>query len=426
MVMNDSTVTPPAEAPGSAAASPAAGGAVVGHNGAPCLIEPALQFKMDLAEFGADTFNKCFQCATCSSACVMSPEKDSFPRKELVWMMWGLEDRLVRDPDIWACHYCGHCSQRCPRGANPGEAMMALRRYAITRYDWTGLSRRLYKSVWWEIAAVLAVAAVVVGLFAVSGAFAPARMVTTSVHLNQFIPVHLVHIGDWVMAAVLTFFLATNSLRMGRFILNGQKAPWSAYIAEAKGFLAQALVQAKWRHCDTSNSVRWLKHFILVTGYVTMFTLVMFFLKLLQVDNSSFTWISLLGYYATFAILFYSGDAILGRLRKREEMHRFSHTSDWMFLILLFLTGLSGILVHIFRLSNLPRPTYFTYVAHLAIAVPMLVVEVPFMKWAHLAYRPLALYLKAVKERSQNPENWRPLSKLRGWDRSDDCLEFIG
>jgi hypothetical protein len=38
------------------------------------------------------------------------------------------------------------------------------------------------------------------------------------------------------------------------------------------------------------------------------------------------------------------------------------------------------------------------YVIHLAVAVPMLVLEVPFMKWAHLMYRPLALYLKAVKE----------------------------
>jgi heterodisulfide reductase subunit C/quinone-modifying oxidoreductase subunit QmoC len=38
------------------------------------------------------------------------------------------------------------------------------------------------------------------------------------------------------------------------------------------------------------------------------------------------------------------------------------------------------------------------YVIHLAVVVPLLVLEVPFMKWAHLMYRPLALYLKAVKE----------------------------
>jgi len=30
----------------------------------------------------------------------------------------------------------------------------------------------------------------------------------------------------------------------------------------------------------------------------------------------------------------------------------------------------------------------------------MLVLEVPFAKWAHLLYRPLALYLMRVKERA--------------------------
>ena len=42
------------------------------------------------------------------------------------------------------------------------------------------------------------------------------------------------------------------------------------------------------------------------------------------------------------------------------------------------------------------RATYYTYVVHRAILVPMLVVEVPFSKWSHLAYRPLAVYLTGL------------------------------
>ena len=38
-----------------------------------------------------------------------------------------------------------------------------------------------------------------------------------------------------------------------------------------------------------------------------------------------------------------------------------------------------------------------TYMLHMAIAVPMLVVEVPFGKWAHLLYRPLGMYVAEVK-----------------------------
>ena len=95
-----------------------------------------------------------------------------------------------------------------------------------------------------------------------------------------------------------------------------------------------------------------------------------------------------------------SGDAIISRLKKKDEIHRHSHESDWMFLILLFLTALTGILMHFFRIFNWPMAAYIGYVIHLAIAVPMLVLEVPFMKWAHLMYRPFALYLKEVRKQA--------------------------
>ena len=57
--------------------------------------------------------------------------------------------------------------------------------------------------------------------------------------------------------------------------------------------------------------------------------------------------------------------------------------------------------MHAFRLAGWALPTYYMYVIHLAIAVPMLVIEVPFGKWAHLLYRPLAIYLMKVKERAR-------------------------
>jgi hypothetical protein len=37
------------------------------------------------------------------------------------------------------------------------------------------------------------------------------------------------------------------------------------------------------------------------------------------------------------------------------------------------------------------------YVIHLMGVVPMLVLEVPFSKWSHMAYRPLAVYFSRVK-----------------------------
>jgi hypothetical protein len=43
--------------------------------------------------------------------------------------------------------------------------------------------------------------------------------------------------------------------------------------------------------------------------------------------------------------------------------------------------------------------TYILYVVHLMVAVPMLVLEVPFAKWAHLMFRPVVLYATSVKEK---------------------------
>ena len=82
----------------------------------------------------------------------------------------------------------------------------------------------------------------------------------------------------------------------------------------------------------------------------------------------------------------------------RGDVTRFSHLSDWLFPILLFLTAATGILAHILRVQDLPMPTYVMYTIHLCVAVPMLVVEVPFGKWAHLLYRPVAIYVDAVRK----------------------------
>jgi hypothetical protein len=43
--------------------------------------------------------------------------------------------------------------------------------------------------------------------------------------------------------------------------------------------------------------------------------------------------------------------------------------------------------------------TYVLNVIHLMVAVPMLVLEVPFAKWAHMMYRPVALFATSVKEK---------------------------
>jgi quinone-modifying oxidoreductase subunit QmoC len=98
------------------------------------LVEPDVGFINEVAGLGGQDLKKCFQCATCSVACPISPENKPFPRKEMIAASWGLKDRLVSDGDIWLCHHCGDCTTLCPRGANPGDVLGAIRSYAISEY----------------------------------------------------------------------------------------------------------------------------------------------------------------------------------------------------------------------------------------------------------------------------------------------------
>jgi nitrate reductase gamma subunit len=132
-----------------------------------------------------------------------------------------------------------------------------------------------------------------------------------------------------------------------------------------------------------------------------MFVLVVVFLYWFQVEDTSFHWTSLLGYYATIVLLGATAWIMADRLKKKQQIHKHSDLADWLFVILLFLTTLTGIALHLARLLDLPMTTYVAYTVHLMIAVPMLVVEVPFGKWSHMLYRPLALYLFAVEQRAR-------------------------
>jgi ferredoxin len=373
------------------------------------LIQPDTDFIRDIMRLGGGDLKKCAQCAACTSACSLSTAEEGFPRKQVLAAQWGLKESLVEDPAPWLCFYCGDCSKTCTRDASPGEIMMALRRYLTTQYDFTGLSRLMYRSAFWEIGILLVVAAMVVLVFTLPASFGfgllsqsgPAPLST--VMLDKFAPKEMVHLGDTILAVSLSSLLLVNAMRMFFSVTRRKKIPARFYASCAVDFLVQAVTQIRWRACNDRDAIRnWLRHLVLVTGYATMFTLVVVFLPWFQVEDKSIHWTSFLGYYCTAVLLATTGWILFDRMRKRTEMHRYSHLSDWLFPILLFLTALSGILVHLFRVLDRPMPTYSMYVAHLGIAVPMLVVEVPFGKWAHLLYRPLALFVVAARNKAMH------------------------
>jgi len=366
---------------------------------------------LNLKKFGVQDAAACFNCGNCTAVCSLSGESVPFPRKTIRYLQLGLDRKLLQSPEPWLCYYCGDCSDTCPRQANPGEVMMGLRRYLTSRYDWTGISRLFYTSKAFEVLSILVVAALVGLAFY----FFHGPLLTDRVALNVFAPNTTIEILDLILLIVLSFFLLSNAFRMARAVMDnpGRPAlgagsifgiPLRTYLREAKEFVVQFATQKRFGTCGTRpQRTQWVVHLLIMTGYSIVFIMVVIGIRWFQRDDIYPLWhpVRLLGYYATFAILYGVTYAIIGRLKKSKSVYRHTHSTDWAFLVLLWLTTFSGILIHATRLLELPLTTYYLYVIHLMIAVPMLVIEVPFAKWTHQLYRPLILYLMKVKATAQ-------------------------
>ncbi len=358
----------------------------------------------DLEKFGIGDWNECFHCGNCTAICPLSEQGFIFPRYEIRNLQLGLKDSLAGNVEPWLCYYCGECSETCPRDANPGELMMTLRRYLTSVYDWTGISRKIYTSKIWEFGFIFFLAAIVLGLFLVFSTIpAEAERLTAEggVALNKFAPTEWIHFGDVIMALLLAFLLISNIFNMYLKIIVKDKSfkiPIKLYFKEFWSLIWNFASQWRFNKCETK--FYWLVHWLVMSGYVLLFTMIVFFLWWFQTEIIHEWWHPqrILGYYATIGLTVGVIYFIISRTKKAVEHSKYSHFTDWTFLVLLLLTTITGILVHIFRISGLPMATYYMYVFHLMVAFPMLMLEVPFSKWAHLAYRPCAIYFANLKK----------------------------
>ena len=367
-------------------------------------VQPEL--RSQLIQFGIGDWNACYHCGTCTAQCPLSEEGFLFPRKKIRLMQMGLKDELEASVEPWLCYYCGDCSTSCPRDANPGELMMSLRRYLTSIYDWTGLSKKFYTSELWELGFIIVFAILVVLSFLVllpSMGYHFTRELTAQggVQLNAFAPIHVVETFDWCMAAVVASLLISNILRMYYKIIwkyGNMKVSLWVHIREFWLLIFNFAVQPKFNKCDDKRY--WLSHWFLMSGYTIMFIVIVVYLPWFQTQKILPIWHPqrLLGYYATFGLLFGLFVAIIGRIQRKDVKFLFSHISDWLFLAMLTLTAITGILIHIFRISGMAMATYVSYIAHMAVLVPMILIEVPFSKWSHLAYRPFAVYFTQLKK----------------------------
>jgi quinone-modifying oxidoreductase, subunit QmoC len=365
------------------------------------LLEPDVSFIKDLGRLGGDTLKKCFQCATCSVACPISPENKPFPRKEMIAASWGLKDRLVGNLDIWLCHHCGDCTTRCPRGAKPGDVLSAVRSYAIADY---AVPKVVGKAVNDPTKLPILLAFPVIIFLALGLAtglldFSP-PMGEKGIAHHLFFSTWLV---DMIFVPLAAWVVAVFGLGLKNFIsdihnnavLEGKtdkkELEYGGLLKALVRILPTILKHDKFSEC-TENKDRATAHLMVFYSFIGLFIVTnIFFVVLygLQIHGpySQLNPVKWLANVSGVALIIGSALMIKNRISKSDQATDYK---DWYLLVLVLGLGLTGMLTEMTRLAGLAGLTYFMYFVHLVI-VFHLFAFLPFSKLAHLVYRTVAM-----------------------------------
>jgi quinone-modifying oxidoreductase subunit QmoC len=370
------------------------------------VIEPDLAFIKEVGALGGEDLKKCYQCATCSVACPISPDTKPFPRKEMIAASWGLKDKLVGNADIWLCHNCGDCSTRCPREAKPGDVLAAVRTYAIGEYarpKWLAKALKDPK----KLPILLAIPAV---LFLVVGTIT--GLLDFTPDLSEGIK-HYKFFSTWLvdmhMLPAAIFMLTVFALGLKRFLSDiHQNALMEGKTKqekiEAVGFV-KALVRViptilthnKFSQC-TENKDRQIAHLLTLFAFIGLFivtSVVFIFIYgsyLLPSGPIHGPWSQLnpIKWLANISgVALIVGTVLLLKSRAAKKDQK-SDYWDWYLIYLAFGLGVTGLGTELARLAGWAFICYLIYYIHLILVFSM-IAYLPFSKMAHIAYRTVAM-----------------------------------
>jgi quinone-modifying oxidoreductase subunit QmoC len=370
------------------------------------VIDPDLDFIKEVGALGGEDLKKCYQCATCSVACAISPDKKPFPRKEMIAASWGLKDKLVGNSDIWLCHNCGDCSTMCPREAKPADVLAAVRAYAVEEYAQPKVLAKAIKDPK-KLPILLAIPAalfLVVGL--VTGLLDFTPDLSEGIKHYKFISTWLV---DIIMVPSAIFMIAVFALSLKRFVgdihqnalaegkTNKEKIEPVGFLVSLVKIIPTLLKHNKFSEC-TENKEREVAHLLTMYGFIGCFIvtsiifLVLYGSYLLPDGPLHGPWSQLnpikwLANLSGIAIIV--GTVLLIKNRKAKE-DQISGYWDWSLVWLAFGLGVTGMATQFARLADWAFICYFIYYIHL-ILVFALIAYLPFSKLSHLVYRTVAM-----------------------------------
>jgi ferredoxin len=383
----------------------------------------------EIKKYGAVGVEKCFNCGNCTAICPLSKSDSSFPRRLIRQVQLGLKNELLGSKELWLCYNCGECSETCPQQAEPGNLMTAARCYAIANYSPLKISTIFCKyPLVGALVVTLMVAFFSIFMYGESGV-----MATDQLKLFGFIPYALIHnvglaaiilIGLISVATILTMMsriARVNHLTFKNFF-TGAHAHWLKAFWDA--VMVQSLGQKRYRQeCETPDNrkawyvSKWFVHAATMWGFLGLLsaTALDYFLDIIGVKATG-TFVPL--WYPTRLIgtlsgllFIYGVTALLyKRVNSVDKAHSFSRFSDYTFLTLLWLSGVTGFIIEIaLYLPGAPLWGYWTFIFHVAVSITLLLL-LPFTKFAHAIYRIVALYIYALRPIPQQEREPAPAS----------------
>ena len=380
------------------------------------LAEPDLALIREVRKAGGDSVKKCFQCATCSVVCNLSPADKPFPRKEMIWAQWGQTDKLVADPDLWLCHQCNDCSTYCPRGARPGDVLATLRSFIYRRYSFPSFMGKALANpaalpILFLVPALLLLGCIF--LFAPTTADGSFLFMQSGqpIDFNLFLP-HSSVDALFVLGNILIFIFAAVGFARFWKALQGGGENRISFVSGLILTLKELLAHSLFKKCE-ANKPRATGHMLLfygflgammTTGCVFVFVFIPHYLQLLGAESLSPFFelpiefphpVKILGGLSGLALIIGGGMLIWRRWSNSDGVGANGYT-DHLFLYVLFLVGLTGMLSWLTRLTGVAMLAYVNYFIHLMF-VFVLLWYMPYSKFAHMFYRTLALtYAKRI------------------------------
>ncbi len=369
-------------------------------------------FMNELARYGATDVRACFNCGNCTAVCSLTDQGAAFPRKFVRYAQLGMKEHLAASKEMWLCYYCGDCSATCPRQAEPGEFVAAARRYIISQYDPTTLARRLYTSNVFAIGFLFTVA-IVLTLIMLGGY---GSMPTDALRLGTFINVEYIHYtgqaviiiaGIIALLSLVTMVNRLNKALSGATSQDGASQDGGKHTSRfwmaLKTAIFEVASQSRFDQCNTEPEPRYLSrrfvHLAIMWGFLGLLAATA--LDLLFKEPYSqvplYYPMRLLGTVAGLFVLYGTSVALLNRMKQPDKYASHSLFSDWLFLGLLWGVTLTGFIVELsVYLSAGSVGAYVVFLVHVVGAM-MLVLLLPFTKFAHAVLRPDALFIHEIR-----------------------------